>query len=136
VCPSTFFQGWGYTIADTSVQAEDEQRYAREKFGVQKGISSDEFFGRNAFDPQAQSEARTRLQDFEGASAISSNSYFGREEEDPGSEATYGGGDLEVTAREFARRFAGTAGEDLENITQALGQGASKLQDALKQYVY
>lgn len=44
-------------------------------------------------------------------------------------------GQLEATAREFARRFAGTAGEDVENITQALGQGAGKLQDVVRQCV-
>jgi ADP-ribosylation factor GTPase-activating protein 2/3 len=40
----------------------DDQKYAREKFGVQKGISSDEFFGRNAYDPSATSAAKERLQ--------------------------------------------------------------------------
>jgi len=29
---------------------DDSDRYAREKFGVQKGISSDEFFGRGTLD--------------------------------------------------------------------------------------
>lgn len=42
---------------------------------------------------------------------------------------------LEGVARQFARKFADTTGEDLENITQVLGQGASKLQDAMRQYV-
>jgi ADP-ribosylation factor GTPase-activating protein 2/3 len=41
---------------------DDSERYAREKFGAQKGISSDEFFGRNAYDPQASQEAKQRLQ--------------------------------------------------------------------------
>lgn len=40
---------------------DDSEKYAREKFGTQKGISSDEFFGRNAFDPTAASEAKQRL---------------------------------------------------------------------------
>jgi ADP-ribosylation factor GTPase-activating protein 2/3 len=43
-------------------QQDDSEKYAREKFGVQKGISSDEFFGRNAFDPSATSAAKERLQ--------------------------------------------------------------------------
>jgi ADP-ribosylation factor GTPase-activating protein 2/3 len=42
---------------------------------------------------------------------------------------------LEATARDFVRKFAGTAGEDVETITRALGQGASQLQDAMRQYV-
>ena len=41
---------------------DDSEKYAREKFGTQKGISSDEFFGRNAFDPQATAQAKDRLQ--------------------------------------------------------------------------
>ena len=42
--------------------AQDEsEKYAREKFGTQKGISSDEFFGRNAFDPAATTAAKERL---------------------------------------------------------------------------
>lgn len=44
-------------------------------------------------------------------------------------------GSLEVTAREFARRFAGTAGEDLENVAAALGQSATKLQEVVKGYM-
>lgn len=40
---------------------DDSQKYARDKFGTQKGISSDEFFGRNAFDPSATSAAKDRL---------------------------------------------------------------------------
>jgi ADP-ribosylation factor GTPase-activating protein 2/3 len=41
--------------------ADDSEKYAREKFGTQKGISSDEFFGRNNYDPQATKEAKERL---------------------------------------------------------------------------
>jgi ADP-ribosylation factor GTPase-activating protein 2/3 len=40
---------------------DDGEKYARQKFGTQKGISSDEFFGRNAFDPSATSAAKERL---------------------------------------------------------------------------
>jgi ADP-ribosylation factor GTPase-activating protein 2/3 len=113
---------------------DDDETFAREKFGKQKGISSDEFFGRERFDPEQQAEARVRLQGFDGATAISSNQYFGRDEEVAANRTDYG--NLETTAREFARKFAGTAGDDLENLTQVLGQGASKLQDAVKQYVF
>jgi ADP-ribosylation factor GTPase-activating protein 2/3 len=112
--------------------ADDEERYAREKFGSQKGISSDEFFGKGAFDPAAQSEAKQRLQGFEGATAISSNAYFGRpEEEDVGEDY----GDLESAAKDFVRKFGVTAGDDLENLTQVLGEGASRLQGAIRSYL-
>jgi ADP-ribosylation factor GTPase-activating protein 2/3 len=50
----------GFGSVGKPVQDESE-KYAREKFGTQKGISSDEFFGRNAFDPSATSAAKERL---------------------------------------------------------------------------
>ena len=108
---------------------DDDEKYAREKFGTQKGISSDEFFGRNNFDPSAQTEAKQRLQGFEGASSISSNAYFGRAEDDMPQADEYGNyGDLEGAARDFVRKFGVTAGDDLENLTNVLGEGATKLQ--------
>lgn len=50
----------GFGSVGKPVQDESE-KYAREKFGTQKGISSDEFFGRNAFDPSATAQAKERL---------------------------------------------------------------------------
>lgn len=111
--------------------SDDSQDYARSKFGTQKGISSDEFFGRGAFDSNAQAEAKTRLQGFEGAQAISSNAYFGRPDDEP--EEDYG--DLESAAKDFVRKFGITAGDDLENLTSALGEGATKLQGAIRAYL-
>lgn len=108
---------------------EEELEKTKARFGNQKGISSDEFFGRDKFDPAAQAEAKERLRNFEGATAISSNAYFGRPEDDLPSADDYGGyGDLESAAKDFIRRFGITAGDDLENLTQMLGEGASKLQ--------
>ena len=123
----------------TTQNIDDGEKYAREKFGTQKGISSDEFFGRNNFDPSAQTEAKSRLQGFEGATSISSNAYFGRPEDDlPGGGA--GGvdgeyGDMEAAARDFVRRFGLTAGDDLENLSQVLGEGATRLQGAIRNYL-
>lgn len=122
--------GFGSTTRSTT-QDESEQ-YARQKFGQQKGISSDEFFGRATFDPSAQAEARTRLQGFEGASSISSNAYFGRPE-DENVEDEYG--DLETAAKDFVRKFGITAGDDLENLSSVLGEGATKLQGAIRNYL-
>ncbi|KAF9194093.1 ADP-ribosylation factor GTPase activating protein, ER-Golgi transport [Haplosporangium sp. Z 767] len=65
----------------SSQQAESTS--AREKFGNQKAISSDQYFGRNNYDSKAQAEASSRLQAFTGATAISSNQYFGREDAAP-----------------------------------------------------
>lgn len=113
-------------------RTDDSEKYARTKFGAQKGISSDEFFGKGNFDPTAQSEAKTRLQGFEGAQAISSNAYFGRPE-DEGGEA--GPQDLEGAARDFVRQFGITAGDDLENLSALVGEGATKLQGAIRNYL-
>ncbi|KAH8709969.1 hypothetical protein GQ44DRAFT_714888 [Phaeosphaeriaceae sp. PMI808] len=111
---------------------DDDEKYARDKFGTQKGISSDEFFGRNAYDPAATSAAKDRLQGFEGATSISSNAYFGRPE-DEGGEEDYG--DLESAAKDFVRKFGITAGDDLENLTSMLGEGATKFQGAIRNYL-
>lgn len=53
----------GFGSVGKPSQSQDEgEKYAREKFGTQKGISSDEFFGRNAFDPNESKQAKERLQ--------------------------------------------------------------------------
>lgn len=114
------------------MSSDDEEKYARQKFGNQKGIGSDEFFGKGDYDPSAKNEAKSRLQGFEGAQAISSNAYFGREEDEGGVEDY---GDLETAAKDFIRKFGVTAGDDLENLTEVLGQGASKLQGAIRSYL-
>lgn len=110
---------------------DDSQTYARSKFGAQKGISSDEFFGKGSFDPNAQAEAKNRLQGFEGASAISSNAYFGRPEDEP--EDDYG--DLESAAKDFVRKFGITAADDLDNLSNLVGEGATRLQGAVRDYL-
>lgn len=117
---------------EANLSTADEERYARNKFGSQKGISSDEFFGKGAFDPNAQSEAKARLQGFEGATSISSNAYFGRPEEEDAAEDY---GDLETAAKDFIRKFGITAGDDLDNLTSALGEGANRLQGAIRNYL-
>lgn len=117
----------------TTLTTEDEELYARQKFGTQKGISSDEFFGRNAFDPSAQAEAKTRLQGFEGATSISSNAYFGRPEDDI--PEGMGGEDLETVAKDFIRKMGITAGDDLENIISVAGEGGRRLRGAVARYL-
>lgn len=91
------------------------------------------------FDASAQSEAKSRLQGFEGAQAISSNAYFGRPETAEGGGGGGGGlddyGDLESAAKDFVRRFGITAADDLENLTHLLGEGAGRLQGAIRAYL-
>ncbi|RDA96116.1 hypothetical protein CP533_1730 [Ophiocordyceps camponoti-saundersi (nom. inval.)] len=123
--------GFG-SVGPVKATAQDEsENYARSKFGNQKGISSDEYFGKGAFDPNAQAEAKTRLQGFEGATSISSNAYFGRPEDEP--EEDYG--DLESAAKDFVRKFGITASDDLENLGNVLGEGATRLQGAIRAYL-
>ncbi|KAM5348163.1 hypothetical protein ACJ41O_007987 [Fusarium nematophilum] len=123
--------GFGSVGPVKAAAEDDSERYARSKFGNQKGISSDEFFGKGAFDPNAQAEAKTRLQGFEGATSISSNAYFGRPEDEP--EEEYG--DLESAAKDFVRKFGITAGDDLENLTQMAGEVSTRLQGAIRSYL-
>lgn len=110
-----------------TLDTEAELTQTRTRFGTQKGISSDEFFGRDRFDPAAQSEAKERLRQFDSATSISSNSYFGRPEDEVSS-LDDGYGDMEVAAKDFIRRFGITAGDDLENLSHLVGEGATKLQ--------
>jgi len=124
--------GFGSVGPIKAAQEDEDEKYARQKFGTQKGISSDEFFGKGSFDPNAQSEAKSRLQGFEGAQSISSNAYFGRPDEQDGGEEY---GDLETAAKDFVRKFGVTAGDDLDNLTQVLGDGATKLQGAIRSYL-
>jgi len=120
--------GFVIEMVKAKVISDDDERYARAKFGAQKGISSDEFFGKGSYDPNAQAEAKGRLQGFEGATSISSNAYFGRPEDDIPQADEYGNyGDLEGAAKDFVRKFGVTAGDDLENLTNVLGEGATKL---------
>ncbi|KAM0328133.1 hypothetical protein ACHAQA_005539 [Verticillium albo-atrum] len=129
--PKKAATGFG-SVGPIKAAVEDEdETYARSKFGTQKGISSDEFFGKGSFDPNQQAEAKTRLQGFEGATSISSNAYFGRPEDEPAEEY----GDLESAAKDFVRKFGITAGDDLENLSAMAGEAGSRLQGAIRAYL-
>ncbi|KAF3388877.1 ADP-ribosylation factor GTPase-activating protein glo3 [Penicillium rolfsii] len=126
--------GFGAVGPAKSNVDEEELAQAKTRFGTQKGISSDEFFGRDRFDPNAQAEAKQRLTEFDGATSISSNAYFGRPEDDlPAIDDGYG--DLENAAKDFVRRFGITAGDDIENLSHLVGEGATKLQGAIRSYL-
>ncbi|GBE85322.1 ADP-ribosylation factor GTPase-activating protein [Sparassis crispa] len=123
--------------AGPSVQ-DDAPTTAREKFGNQKAISSDMYFGRNAYDPNAISEAQSRLQSFQGASSISSNQYFGREEDEDlggmggGSDGLLGDGSLqgfEMAAKDAISRVL--ANPDVQNAAENIRSSALKLSDYL-----
>ena len=89
------------------------------------------------FEAGAQAEAKSRLSGFEGAQSISSNAYFGRSDADEGGPGGAGEdyGDLESAAKDFVRRFGITAADDLENISHLVGEGAGRLQGAIRAYL-
>ncbi|KAK4100288.1 ARF GTPase activator-like protein [Parathielavia hyrcaniae] len=126
--------GFG-SVGPIKATAEDDgETYARKKFGTQKAISSDEFFGKGMFESGAQAEAKSRLQNFDGAQAISSNAYFGRPETDEGA-GVEDYGDLESAAKDMVRRFGITTAEDMQQLSHLLGDGAGKLQGAIRAYL-
>ncbi|WWD22892.1 hypothetical protein CI109_107387 [Kwoniella shandongensis] len=122
----------------------DDIHVARDKFGGQKAISSDQYFGRGSYDPSATAEAQTRLRDFQGATAISSNAYFGRAEEDAehaddaNGDGLLGLGDnetlqgLERGLRDVAGRVL--ANPDVQNLGDQIRMGALKLSDYLSSF--
>ena len=113
--------------------ADDAPTTAREKFGSQKAISSDMYFGRNDYDADNVREAQTRLQSFSGATSISSNQYFGREEDEDsldrgGSEGLLGDGSLsglEIAAKDAISRVL--ANPDVQNVGESIRSGALKV---------
>ncbi|KAI0299565.1 hypothetical protein BC826DRAFT_1117324 [Russula brevipes] len=118
--------------------ADDAPTAARERFGNQKGISSDMFFERGAYDPATASEGRARLAQFQGATSISSNQYFGREEEEVLAQGPDGGmlGDGSLAGLENAAREAVTriiSNPDVQNLGESIRSGALKLSDYLAQ---
>ncbi|KAL7269265.1 ADP-ribosylation factor GTPase activating protein, ER-Golgi transport [Rhizina undulata] len=121
----------GFGSTGKTQEEEDDEKYARQKFGNQKGISSDEFFGRNSFDPQQQAEAKTRLQEFNGAAAISSVDYNNVEHGNVNDDR-----DSESAASKLTRMVVNSAVDgDFESLKEVVGQGVVRLQDTFRQYV-
>ena len=116
-----------------STPANDAPTTARDKFGNQKAISSDMYFGRNDYDPTVVAESTSRLQNFQGATSISSNQYFGREEEEEVERASVDGGllgdgnlgNLENIARDAIAKVM--ANPDLQNVGESIRTGALKV---------
>ena len=127
------------TSSRPSSAIEEESTFARDKFGKQKAISSDMYFGRNAYDPQALNEAQTRLQSFQGAQSISSNQYFGREEDEEPVPASHDGilGDnlsnLEVAARDAIQNVL--ANPDVQKVGEGIRAGALKVCRSFRSHI-
>lgn len=128
------------TPASLSTKQYKDVKYTGEvagKYGTQKGISSDEYFGRGPrFDEGAKQEAHQKLQLFSGAQLISSSLYFGEDEQQQqnnGQGASFN--ELESAARDFASRFSGNAHQDLDVLKDALEDGAAKLGGYLRDFL-
>lgn len=138
ITPSFAKLGFGMTENDAAEQAKklktaNAPKYTGEvasKYGGQKAISSDQFFGKGSYDANAQQEAHSKLQAFNSSTAISSSSYFGEDEESKqgGGPGANGGGN------EFAN-FASTTNDDLAVLKDALETGANKLSGYLRDYL-
>jgi ADP-ribosylation factor GTPase-activating protein 2/3 len=121
------------TTPKTTTVADDAPTTAREKFGNQRAISSDMFFGRGNYDADQLHEAQTRLQTFQGATSISSNQYFGREEEEGLPRDDHDGGllgDGSLTGLESAAKDAFAkvlANPDVQNLGENIRVGALKV---------
>lgn len=121
---------------------DDAPTTARDKFGNQKAISSDMYFGRNDYDADNAREAQTRLQSFSGATSISSNQYFGREEDEDSLDR--GGPDgsllgdgslsgLETAAKDAISRVL--ANPDVQNVGESIRSGALKVRSPYSIFV-
>ncbi|GAV26921.1 hypothetical protein PMKS-000382 [Pichia membranifaciens] len=124
--------GFGMTAstAPTTSDANQGKKYkdvqytgdVEKRFGQQKGISSDQFYGVGNYDETKAQEARAKLQSFTNAQSISSSDYYG--EDDTAQFRQNNGGDVEQQVLEFAEKYMG---EDFNALKGALEQGAEKL---------
>lgn len=133
--------GFGMTYSNEAEQKQTARRpqgpaYTGEvakRFGGQKGISSDQFYGINSYDADKAKEAHDRLTAFNGAQSISSSQYYGNDEEEQMRQQSSGGGfdssDIEQKVAQFAEKYMG---EDMDALKGALEQGAEKLGSYLR----
>ncbi|KAH3664388.1 hypothetical protein WICMUC_005773 [Wickerhamomyces mucosus] len=135
ITPSFAKLGFGMTANDAAEQekrtkAATAPKYTGEvenKYGGQKAISSDQFFGRNSYDTAAQQEAHSKLQSFTNSTSISSSSYFGEDQNDPNNQ-------ISGSQSEYDQ-FANATNDDLAVLKNVLEQGANKLSGYLRDYL-
>lgn len=117
-----------------------------DKFGEQKGISSDQLFGRGSYDEDASKEAQERLkQNFGNATSISSSSYFGEDLNDPNNVDEFGrplnpnGATRSNRSGSFGGRnfmeFNSGADDEFDMLKNVVEQGAEKLGSYLRDYL-
>lgn len=125
--------GFGMTASTAPQQSAPQKKYkdatytgdVAKRFGSQKGISSDQFYGTGNYDESKAQEAKMKLQSFAGAQAISSSDYYGEDAQSEWKGAGSGQSDnIEDQVMEFANKYMG---EDMDALKGALEQGAEKL---------
>ncbi|KAG2192734.1 hypothetical protein INT46_000070 [Mucor plumbeus] len=119
-------------------QQEDDSRTARDKFGSAKAISSDQYFGRNEYDPAVSAAESSRLSQFNSAKAISSDQYFGRDSDyDEQRSRSYSDNNDVVSLNDWdnvqdqavvmARKFVDQAALDLDAVKDLAENATSKI---------
>lgn len=127
---------------------QSDSTSARDKFGSARAISSDQYFGRNEYDPAVAAAESSRLNKFSGAKAISSDQYFGRESENYSDQGSYGnssrsynsGGNPDVVslgewdnvqdqAVAMARKFVDQAALDLDAVKDLAENASSRVRN-------
>lgn len=93
------------------------------RFGNQKGISSDQFYGTGNYDESKAQEARSKLQAFSNSQSISSSDYYGEDDVQQFRDHN-GSGNIEQQVYEFAEKYMG---DDINVLKNALEEGAEKL---------
>ncbi|KAI8610438.1 hypothetical protein BC830DRAFT_1084753 [Chytriomyces sp. MP71] len=145
------YGGFGGMPQGPSAQEQKESADAAKRFGNAKAISSDQYFGRGAYDEQQRrlfllffggnsAEARERLQNFQGKSGFGSDDYYGRRSSQDGPSGGSGSrgsagnqGDIMEavgsSVRAFANNFVDQGIEDINSVRKIVATGSSKLAD-------
>ena len=107
------------------------------RFGSQKAISSDQYFGRGNYNEDEAREAREKLKSFDNATSISSSSYFGQDQTEDGESSLGNGypGRINASNNNGFIDFNINADDELQVIKDAMEQGAQKLGNYLRDYL-
>ncbi|CCF60559.1 hypothetical protein KAFR_0K02050 [Kazachstania africana CBS 2517] len=105
------------------------------KYGEQKAISSDQFFGRGSFNENESSEAKEKLKTFNNATSISSSSYFGKDEGEEEGEQNENQYPQRNGSHSTYYDFNSSADDELQILKDVVEQGAEKLGNYLRDYL-
>lgn len=135
--------GFGMTSNDSANHSSDSKSVSRvptgpqytgkiaAKFGAQKSISSDQYFGRKDYDEEASKVACERLKsNFNNATSISSSLYFGGDDGQP-----YSSSNSAVDHSNSYINLPLNNDDGLELVKQTLEQGAERLGNYLRDYL-